>query len=131
MLVDSNIILDIFTEDPQWYSWSSQKLAYYVEHTSLIINPIIYAEISMRFTHIEALEKSLPSDYFVYQPLPREAVFLAAKVFLEYKKKGGHKHFILPDFFIGAHALVGNMALLTRNMSRYRTYFPALPLISP
>lgn len=131
ILVDSNIILDIFTEDPFWYAWSSEQLAYYVEQTTLVINPIIYAEISLRFSKIEDLEDALPQQYFARHPLPLEAAFLAGKVFLNYKKNGGQKKSTLPDFFIGAHASVAQMSLLTRDPSHYRTYFPKLTLITP
>jgi hypothetical protein len=131
ILVDSNIILDIFTEDPIWFEWSSHQLAHYVEQTTLFINPIIYAEISMRFSHIEALEQALPHEYVARAPLPLEAAFLAGKVFMSYKKNGGNKQSTLPDFFIGAHALVDDMRLLTRDVARYQTYFPKLSLITP
>ena len=131
VLVDSNIILDIFTEDPVWFDWSSQQLAYYIEHTTLVINPIIYAEISMRFSKIEDLEESLPDNYIARAHLPVEAAFLAGKIFLQYKKNSGNKQSTLPDFFIGAHASVKNMLLLTRDAGHYRTYFPKLSLITP
>lgn len=131
LLVDSNIILDILTEDKIWFDWSSKKLSEYAEQTALIINPIIYAEISIRFSSIEDLEKSVPSDYFSRQALPWEAAFLAGKVFLKYKKNGGEKTSPLPDFFIGAHALVADLTLLTRDKERYKHYFPALSIFSP
>ena len=131
LLVDSNIILDILTEDRVWFDWSSKQLSEHAEQTTLIINPIIYAEISIRFESIADLEKSVPSDYFIRQALPWEAAFLAGKVFLKYKKNGGTKTAPLPDFFIGAHALVADLTLLTRDKERYKHYFPTLSIISP
>ena len=131
LLVDSNVILDILTEDQVWFDWSSDQLSEYAEKTSLIINPIIYAEISIRFTSISELEKSVSSDYFTRQALPWEAAFLAGKVFLKYKKNGGNKTAPLPDFFIGAHALVADLTLLTRDKERYKHYFPTLSIVSP
>lgn len=131
LLVDSNIILDILTEDQTWFDWSSKQLSIYAEQTILIINPIIYAEISIRFAHIEDLEKSVSSEYFTRQSLPWEAAFLAGKVFVKYKKNGGVKAAPLPDFFIGAHALVADLSLLTRDKGRYQHYFPTLSIISP
>lgn len=131
IMVDSNIILDVITEDPHWLDWSSEQLAYYAERTNLIINPIIYAEVSVKFSKIEELEIALSSDYFMRSALPWEAAFLAGKVFLKYKKRGGTKNTPLPDFFIGAHALISNYLLLTRDRARYSTYFPKLTVISP
>src|SRR3990167_324922 len=129
ILVDSNIILDVFTEDKRWFAWSSQQLENYAEKAVLVINPIIYAEVSIRFSEIEALEEALPHDYFTRSALPWEAAFLAGKIFHQYKKNCGNKKLPLPDFFIGAHALIEDMPLLTRDKSRYRTYFPKLMLI--
>ncbi len=131
ILVDSNVILDIFTEDPKWFEWSSQKLAEYAEKDTLIINPIIYAEVSIRFERIEELEEALPSDVFVREELPWEAAFLAGKCFLLYRRRRGKKTSPLPDFYIGAHAAVRGYALLTRDVKRYRFYFPKLKLIAP
>lgn len=130
-LVDSSVILDVFTEDPKWFEWSSRKLAEYAEKNTLIINPIIYAEVSIRFERIEELEEALPPEAFVREKLPWEAAFLAGKCFLLYKRRGGKKTSPLPDFYIGAHAAVRGYALLTRDAKRYRSYFPKLKLISP
>ncbi len=130
-LVDSNVILDVFTEDPKWFEWSSQKLAEYAEKDILVINPIIYAEVSIRFESIEELEEALPPEIFVREELPWEAAFLAGKCFLLYKKQKGRKTSPLPDFYIGAHAAVRGYALLTRDDRRYRFYFPKLKLIAP
>jgi len=131
ILVDSNVILDILTEDKKWFPWSSKTLAYYAEQNVLVINPIIYAEVSIRFDRIEELEDVLSPSYFRRDPLPWEAAFLAGKCFLAYRQKGGRKRSPLPDFFIGAHATIAGIALLTRDISRYRNYFPKLRLITP
>lgn len=131
VLVDSNIILDILTEDPTWFSWSSGALAYQADTNTLIINPVIYAEMSIRFATIEELEEVLDPLVFRKEPIPWEAAFLAGKVFLKYKRGGGSRTTPLPDFFIGAHALVAGIPLLTRDRRRYRRYFPTLKLIAP
>ncbi|GBF80097.1 type II toxin-antitoxin system VapC family toxin [Aphanothece sacrum] len=131
VLVDSNVILDVLTEDPQWFEWSAQMIATYADQGELVINPIIYAEVSIGFNQIEELETYLPSDFFRQDPLPYEAAFLAGKSFLEYRRRGGQKRSPLPDFYIGAHAIVIKIPLLTRDTNRYRTYFPKLQLITP
>jgi predicted nucleic acid-binding protein len=131
LLVDSNILLDIFTKDPNWFEWSSSTLAESAEHDLLYINPIIYSEISVGFTRIEDLEDALPSDYILRDGLPYEAAFLAGKCFLKYRKAGGTKHSPLPDFYIGAHAAVKGWRILTRDKGRYQTYFPTLGVRAP
>ena len=131
VLVDSNVLLDILEEDQQWFGWSSEQLAACAEHSALVINPVIYAEVSIGFARVEELEEALPADVFERLALPWEAAFLAGKCFLAYRRAGGNRRSPLPDFFIGAHALVGGMALLTRDAARYRTYFPRLELIAP
>ncbi len=131
ILVDSNVILDIATEDATWFQWSSEALARYGETHILVINPIIYAEVSIGFDRIEDVEAVLSPPFFRRDPLPREAAFLAGKCFLAYRRKGGKKSSTLPDFFIGAHAAVAGIPLLTRDTSRYRTYFPKLKLVAP
>jgi hypothetical protein len=131
VLTDSNVILDVFTKDKKWFKWSSATLSRYADDHILVINPIIYAEISIRFDNIEDLEDALPHKFFSRRQIPWEAAFLAGKCFLRYRKTGGKKRSPLPDFYIGAHAAVAGMALLTRDVSRYRTYFPQLELISP
>ena len=131
ILVDSNVILDILTEDKEWFPWSSETLAFYAEQNELVINPIIYAEVSIRFERIEDLEEVLSPSYFRRDPIPWEAAFLAGKCFLVYCRRGGRRRSPLPDFFIGAHAAVAGIPLLTRGISRYRTYFPTLNLIVP
>ncbi|MFH7319612.1 type II toxin-antitoxin system VapC family toxin [Desulfurivibrio sp. D14AmB] len=131
VLVDSNVLLDIFTEDSRWFSWSADRLAECAEYSPLIINPVIYAEISVGFTRIEELEDALPQSSFSRRPLPWEAAFLAGKCFLRYRRAGGSRRSPLPDLFIGAHAAVEGLVLLTRDAARYRSYFPRLELIVP
>lgn len=131
ILVDSNVLLDIFTEDPRWFPWSSEQLRLCAEDHVLVINPVIYAEISIRFTRIEDLEDVLAASPIERRPLPWEAAFLAGKCFHQYRRRGGDRRSPLPDFFIGAHAAVAGMMLLTRDAARYRTCFPRLRLITP
>ena len=131
ILVDSNVILDIATEDDRWFQWSSQTLDRYAETHILVINPIIYAEVSIGFDRIEDVERVLSPAFFRRDPLPWEAAFLAGKCFLAYRRRGGKRSSTLPDFFIGAHAAIAGILLLTRDPSRYRTYFPKLKLIAP
>jgi predicted nucleic acid-binding protein len=131
ILVDSNILLDVLQEDSRWFDWSSRQLASCAERSELFINPVIYAEVSIGFDTIESVEEALPPGYVRREPLPWEAAFLAGKCFLRYRRLGGTRRSPLPDFFIGAHAAVADMMLLTRDASRYRTYFPKLALIAP
>ena len=131
VLVDSNVLLDVLEVDKIWYEWSSTQLHKAADRSTLIINPIIFAEISVGFQRIEELEDALPMDFFQRKPIPYEAAFLAGKCFIRYRKLGGAKHSPLPDFFIGAHAAVSGLTLLTRDAARYRTYFPSLKLIAP
>jgi predicted nucleic acid-binding protein len=129
--VDSNVLLDVLEEDTIWYEWSSTQLQKAADRCSLIINPIIFAEVSVGFNRIEELDEVLAVDFFHRKPLPWEAAFLAGKCFIRYRKLGGTKLSPLPDFFIGAHAAVSGFTLLTRDAARYRTYFPSLKLITP
>lgn len=131
ILVDSNVILDVVTEDPKWYAWSSGQLEKLAESHTLIINPIVYSEVSIGFDRIEDLDMALPPEFFRRDPLPWQAGFLAGKCFVKYRRSGGRRHSPLPDFYIGAHAAIGGMALLTRDTNRYKTYFPKLALILP
>lgn len=131
VLVDSNVLLDILTHDPVWGAWSTEQLTHCADQELVMINAIIYAEISIGFAHIEELEEVLPSEYFQRAALPYEAAFLAGKCFQDYRKRGGQRRAPLPDFFIGAHAAVNGWTLLTRDSARYRTYFPGLPIIAP
>jgi predicted nucleic acid-binding protein len=129
-LVDSNVLLDVFTEDPRWVEWSETQLADALDRGPALINPIVYAEISIRFERIEDLEAALPEE-LLREDLPWEAAYLAGKCFVDYRRRGGERRSPLPDFYIGAHAAVTGRALLTRDPGRYRSLLPALELISP
>lgn len=130
-LVDSNVLLDVLTEDPRWSSWSTEALADRAERDVLVINPIIYAEVSVGFGRIEDLDATLAPAIFHRAPLPWEGAFLAGKCFPAYRERGGRRSSPSPDFYIGAHASVSGMTLLTRDATRYRTYFPKLALVAP
>ncbi len=130
-LVDSNVLLDIATGDPTWLSWSSQALETAGNDSPLVINALIYAEISIGYQKVEDLEQAVPSTTFRRDPLPYEAAFLAGKAFLQYRRRGGARGSPLPDFYIGAHAAVADFRILTRDARRYRTYFPRVELIAP
>ena len=131
VLVDSSALLDVLTEDPDWFEWSSAAIARQADQGALVINAVIYAEVSVRFERIEELEAVLPPDVFEYRPIPREAAFLAGKCFLRYRRRGGGAALPLPDFLIGAHAAVQQLPVVTRDRARFRTYFPSVPLICP
>jgi len=131
VLVDSNVILDVATESAEWSEWSARALARAADESILVINPIVFAEVSVGFDRVEDLEMALPPDLYRRDPLPYEAAFLAGKSFLAYRRRGGSRPVPLPDFYIGAHALVAGHHLLTRDARRYRTYFPRLALIAP
>ena len=128
-LVDTNVILDIITQDTTWRSWSENALRKAAEHSALVINPLVFAEVTMSFARIEDADTALVD--FAREPLPFEAGFLAGKAFVAYRKRGGTRRSPLPDFYVGAHAIVGRMDLLTRDAARYRTYFPTLKVIAP
>lgn len=130
-LVDSCVLLDLTTEDPDWLEWSSNALAEAADAGPIIINPIIYAEVSVDFARVEELDVALPPDEYRREALPFEAGFLAGKAFVKYRRAGGAKRSPMPDFYIGAHAAVRKYRLLTRDTSRYRTYFPKVQLITP
>ena len=131
VLVDSNIVLDVFLNDPKWADWSESKLDDYDQRGSLYINSIVYSEISIGFDRIEDLESAIARAGFQMLEIPKEALFLAGKTYLKYKKRKGIKRAPLPDFFIGAQAAVQNLDLITRDVSRYQSYFPTVKLISP
>jgi len=131
VLVDSNVLLDVLTDDPVWYSWSAEQIECLGDDAVLAINPIIYAEVSVGFERIEDLEDALLGSAFARLPLPWETAFLAGKCFLDYRLRRGTRRSPLPDFYIGAHAAISGFRLLTRDAKRYRTYFPRLVLIAP
>jgi predicted nucleic acid-binding protein len=131
VLVDSNVLLDVLTEDPTWFRWSADALAHAAESEALIINPIIYAEVSVSFARIEDLDAALPPTLVRRDALPWAAGFLAGKCFRRYRRAGGARRSPLPDFFVGAHAAIRGHALLTRDAARYRTYFPTVTIIAP
>lgn len=131
ILIDSNVLLDLMTEDHRWFSWSAAAVATAANSARLVINAVIYAEVSVRYSRIEDLEAALPKEMLDREAIPYEAAFLAGKSFLAYRRKGGMKRSPLPDFLIGAHAAIAGYQLLTRDAARYRTYFPRLPLIAP
>jgi predicted nucleic acid-binding protein len=129
VLVDSNVLLDIATNDATWAEWSAQALAECADRAALIINPIIYAEVSIGFSTIEALDAALPPASWEQEALPWEAGFLAGKCYVSYRRRGGQRTTPLPDFYIGAHAAIEGLALLTRDVARYRAYFPKLEIL--
>ena len=131
ILVDSCVLLDLFTEDPEWAGWSEKVLGQYSQTNTLYINSIIYTEVSIGFNLIEEVEAAIEQAGIKVLEIPREALFLAGKVFLNYKKSKGTKHSTLPDFYIGAHAIVSTFDLITRDISKYKAYFPKLNLIYP
>lgn len=129
-LVDSNVLLDVFTEDEEWLPWSEAHLADAFDRGPTVINPIIYAEVSIRFERIEELEEALPVE-LGREALPWDAAFLAGKCFIEYRRRSGERRSPLPDFYVGAHATLTGRALLTRDPARYRSHFPRLELVCP
>jgi len=131
VLVDSNVLLDVATGDPNWSEWSARALAEVAEHTTLLINPIIYAEVSLGYATIEALDAALPASLYQREPLPWAAGFLAGKCFVRYRRRGGLRNSPLPDFYIGAHAAIGRLGLLTRDAVLYRSYFPGIEVFAP
>lgn len=129
ILVDTNVILDVFEDDPLWASWSEDQLSQIVGRAG--INPLIYAELSYEAGEIVEVERMLATLGLIYHEMPREALFLASKAYKTYRKRGGSKTAPLPDFFIGAHATVREVPILTRDIKRYQTYFPEVKLIAP
>lgn len=129
--VDTNVLPDVVTDDAMWAEWSIAQLDAAAVKGSIIINVVVYAELSVRFERIEVLDQVLDETKVMMAEIPRAALFLAGKVFHRYRAAGGSRAGVLPDFFIGAHAAVAGMPLLTRDVQRYRTYFPSLVLITP
>lgn len=130
-LVDSCVLLDVATDDPVWADWSAQTLARARDEGRVVINPIVYAEVSVGYDDVAALDAALPVQDFEREPLPFTAGFLAGKAFLAYRTRGGQRRSPIPDFYIGAHAAINSYQLITRDAARYRTYFPSLQLITP
>ena len=130
-LLDSCVLLDVITGDGRWADWSARRIAAAMDSGRVVINPLIYAEISVGYDTVEELDDLLPASDYEREPLPYTAGFAAGKAFLQYRRGGGDKRSPLPDFYIGAHAAVAGYQLLTRDVARYRTYFPAVALIAP
>jgi len=130
-LVDSCVFLDVFIRDPYWYEWSAGMLTRITASSDIIINPIIYAEISVRFDTVEELDQQLNQSFVGFRGIPKEAAFLAGKCYLDYRRRSGTRTSPLPDFFIGAHAAVEGLPLVTRDLRRYGEYFPKLEMICP
>ena len=131
VLLDTNVLVDVLQDDPKWAEWSIGQLRAQSRVHELAINPVVYAELSLSFTTFEALDRVVARMQLALRELPRPALFLAAKAFVQYRRRGGRKAQVLPDFFIGAHAAVMGWPLLTRDASRFRAYFPSLDLIAP
>lgn len=130
-LVDSSVILDLFTGDPAFYQASLDTLVQWGSTHQLVINPIVYAEVSVGFTRIEALDEAITGAGFLTRTIPRQALFLAGKAFVFYRRRGGTRTTPLPDFFIGAHAAVEQLPLITRDPSRVQNAFPTVRLVVP
>ena len=131
VLVDTNVLVDVLQDDPQWADWSIGQMRAQASVHPLAINAVIYAEISLSFSTLEALNGVVATLALELREIPRSALFLAAKAYAQYRRRGGSKLQVLPDFFIGAHAMVEGWPLLTRDASRFRTYFPTLEVLAP
>jgi predicted nucleic acid-binding protein len=131
LLVDTNILVDVLQNDPQWADWSIAQMRAQSSLHALVINPIIYAEMSLSFSTLDALDDVVATLALELREIPRPALFLAAKAYAQYRRRGGSKLQVLPDFFIGAHAAVEGWPLLTRDASRFKTYFPTLEVLAP
>jgi predicted nucleic acid-binding protein len=131
ILADTNVLLDLVTNDPIWFDWSRQRLAAAARSRELVINPVVFAELSVRFSRVEAVESALRGIGALMSTIPHTALFLAGKAFQRYRAAGGPKTGVLPDFFIGAHAVIAGAPLITRDTRRFRTYFPDIVLIAP
>jgi predicted nucleic acid-binding protein len=131
LLVDTNVLVDVLQNDPQWADWSISQMRAQASLHALVINPIIYAEVSLSFSTLEALEDVVRTLALELLEIPRPALFLAAKAYAQYRRRGGSKLQVLPDFFIGAHAAVEGWPLLTRDANRFKTYFPTLEVLAP
>jgi hypothetical protein len=130
-LIDSCVLLDVITGDEQWADWSAEQIAAAMDAGRVVINPLIYAEVSVGYETVEELDELLPASDYKREPLPYVAGFGAGKAFLRYRRGGGDKRSPMPDFYIGAHAAVAGYRLLTRDFRRYRAYFPTVDIIAP
>ena len=130
-LVDTNVLLDILLEDEEWIEWSAAMVVGAAQQGRILINPIVYAEVSSAYDDIETMDRALPADYYVREPLPWDAAFLAGRAYVAYRRRGGLRRSPLPDFYIGAHAAVAGHTLLTRDPKRYQSYFPKLRIVAP
>lgn len=131
ILVDTNVLMDVFAADPKWADWSIARLDEWSRRGPLFVNPVIYAELGAGFASVEALDAVIEEAALTFEEMPRDALFLAAKAHVLYRQRGGTRHGVLADFFVGAHAAVEDMDLLTRDDGRYRTYYPTVRLITP
>lgn len=131
MLVDTNVLVDVLEDDPAWADWSIRQLRAQAQVHDLLINPVIYSELSLAFESVEALDKVIENLGLGFQEIPRPALFLAGRAFVKYRREGGAKANVLADFFIGAHAAVLGCGILTRDARRYRNYFPRVALVAP
>jgi hypothetical protein len=131
VLVDTNVLVDVLQDDPEWADWSVRQLRAQATIHELAINPVVYAEVSLSFTTLEALNSAVDTMQLALREIPRPALFLAAKAYASFRRRGGSKSQVLPDFFIGAHAAVEGWPLLTRDAARFRTYFPGLQVLAP
>lgn len=131
LLVDTNVLVDVLEDDPQWADWSVQQLRFQSKIHRLVINPIVYSELSLTFSTAEALDQTIAGLGLAMIEIPKPALFLAGKAFVRYRRQGGTKGNVLGDFFIGAHAAVSGLQILTRDTKRYRSYFPSVVLVAP
>lgn len=131
MLVDTNVLVDVLENDPEWADWSVAQLRAQAQIHRLVINPVIYAELSLAFSTVEALDEALAALQIPVNDIPKPALFLAGKAFVKYRRQGGTKSNVLADFFIGAHAAVAGLPVLTRDVRRYASYFPTVAVVCP
>ena len=131
ILVDSNVLLDILLDDPEWVSWSQSQLDLWARRGPLLVNPMVYAELAAGFDSVRALDDTLDEAGLEFEEIPRDALFLAAKAHVLYRRRGGRRKGVLADFFVGAHAAVRRLPLLTRDGRRYMSYFPTVTLVGP
>ena len=131
ILVDTNVLMDVFAADPKWADWSIARLDEWSRRGPLFVNPVIYAELGAGFASVEALDALIEEAALTFEEMPRDALFLAAKAHVLYRQRGGTRHGVRADFFVGAHAAVRRWPILTRDAARYRGYFPTVELVTP